>query len=107
MGPSGTAANPAAMLSTTTGLELQIPLSVIGYTGGNIMVLADINGGGDNYLSNQFLPGLGVGTGNVGTPGFDFSGTPGEYFVVTVPKPSTFALLSGGLAGLLWLRRRQ
>ena len=65
-GNSGTAANSAAALAVGTGLELAIPLSAIGYTGGSVQVLADINGGGDGYLSNQFLPGLSVGTGNVG-----------------------------------------
>jgi hypothetical protein len=75
----------------TTGLELQIPLSVIGYTGGSILVLEDVNGGGDGYLSNQFAPGLSVGTGNVGGGGpytgpsagaFNFGSTPGEFFTV-------------------------
>lgn len=107
MGAAGTAANSAAMLSTMTGLELAIPLSLLGNPTGAIGVMADINGGNDGYLSNQFLPGLAVGTGNPGGTTFDFSSTPGEYFVVAVPEPSTFALLGAGLAGLLWLRRRQ
>jgi hypothetical protein len=108
MGASGAAANYAAMLSTTTGLELQIPLSVLGWTGGNIEVLADINGGGDSYLSNQFLPGLPVGSGNLGTPGFNFANTPDEYFTVSVPEPSTLAVF--GLSGLMasrLIRRRK
>jgi len=115
MGAAGTAANPAAMLATTTGIELQIPLSVIGYTGGPIMVLADVNGGGDSYLSNQFLPGLAVGTGNLGGGGpytgpsggtFNFSNTPGEYFTVTVPEPASMGLL-GTAALMLCARRRK
>jgi hypothetical protein len=92
--------------NTTTGYELVISLSAIGYTGGNINVLADINGGGDGYLSNQFLPGLTVGSGNVGTPGFNFGSTAGEYFIVSVPEPSTVAMTLSGLAALLALRRR-
>jgi len=79
----------------TTGLELQIPLAVMGYTGGDIYVLADVNGGGDGYLSNQFLPELPVGSGNVGTPGFNFASTPSEYFIV-VPEPSSIALVISG-----------
>ena len=81
------------------------------------MVLADINGNPDNYLSNQLLPGLPDGTGNLGGGGpysgpasgaFNFGSTPGEYFtVVQVPEPSTFALLIGGVAGLLWRRGRK
>ena len=103
-------------LNTTTGYELVIPLSAIGYMGGNIEVLADINGGGEGYLSNQFLPGLPVGTGNLGGGGpygpgggtFNFSSTPGEYFtVVPAPEPTTLALLGlSGLATIVAIRRR-
>jgi hypothetical protein len=103
-------------LTVTTGWELAIPLSLLGNPSGSVEVLADINGNPDNYLSNQFLPGLPDGTGNLGAGGpysgpasgaFNFGSTPGEYFTVMVPEPSSFALLGGGLAGLLWLRRRQ
>ncbi|HUA38796.1 MAG TPA: hypothetical protein VMA35_10435, partial [Candidatus Sulfopaludibacter sp.] len=97
MGAPGTAYAGGAAVST--GYELVIPLSSIGYGGGNIMVLADVNGGGDNYLSNQFLPGLAVGTGNLGGGGpytganggqFNFGNTPGEYFTISaVPEPSS------------------
>jgi len=102
--------------NTTTGYELVIPLSAIGYTGGNIMVLADVNGTSDAYLSNQFLPGLAVGTGNVGGDGpygpggslFNFANTPGEYFTVAVPEPSTLAICGlSGLAALLGVRKRK
>jgi hypothetical protein len=93
--------------ATTTGLELVIPLADIGYTGGSVEVLADINGGSDGYLSNQFLPGLPVGTGNVGTAGFNFGSTPGEYITIAVPEPSTMVLGAAGMATLLLLRRRR
>jgi hypothetical protein len=94
--------------ATTTGYELSIPLSDIGYTGGSIMVLADINGGGDGYLSNQFLTGLPVGSGNVGTSAFNFGSTPGEYFTVAVPEPSTWAAAGvSGVLALMGLRRRK
>ena len=119
MGASGTALSGATSgANTTTGYELVIPLSAIGYTGGNIMVLADINGAGsppNTYLSNQFLPGLAVGTSNVGGGGpygpgggiFNFANTPGEYFTV-VPEPSSMVMLGfAGLTTLLALRRRE
>jgi len=108
MGTAGAALSGATSgANTTTGLELVVPLSALGYTGGNIMVLADINGGGDGYLSNQFLPGLPVGTGNLGpSTTFNFGSTPGEYFTVSVPEPSTVAMSLSGLAALLAFRRR-
>ena len=67
--------------AVTTGFELVIPLSAIGYAGGGVNaidVLVDINGGGDGYLSNQFLPGLQpIPYGNIGNPPvFNFGNTP-------------------------------
>ena len=90
--------------ATTTGLEMAIPLADLGTIDGNIEVMADINNGGLNYLSNQFLPGLGVGQGNVGTAGF----TDASYFTVPVPEPSSLAFLAmSGLSTLWMLRRRK
>jgi pimeloyl-ACP methyl ester carboxylesterase len=87
--------------NATTGLELCIPLSLLGNPTGNILVMVDINGSGDTYLSNQFLPGLTVGTANLGGGGlygpgggvFNFGSTPGQYFVVSVSNqsPSIFS----------------
>jgi hypothetical protein len=116
-GNSGTAASAAAADAVLTGMEVSIPLSVLGNPapGSTLMFLADVNGGGDNYLSNQFLPGLAVGTGNVGGGGpysgpsagaFNFSNTLGEYVSVTVPEPASMSLL-GGAALLLAGRRRR
>ena len=101
-GAAGTAFSGGAL--TTTGLELAIPLSELGTISGNIDVLADINNGGLNYLSNQFLPGMPVGTGNLGTMSFNDP----NYFVVPVPEPST--LMLGAVSGVCFLfgfRRRQ
>jgi hypothetical protein len=87
-----------------TGLELLIPLADLGAISGNIFVEADINNNGNSYLSNQFLTGLGVGTGNLGTAGFSNAG----YFVVPVPEPSTWSLLAvSGVSGLVMLRRKK
>jgi PEP-CTERM motif len=104
MGTSGAALSGATSgINTTTGLELVVPLSAIGYTGGNIEVLADINGGGDSYLSNQLLPGQPVGTANLGTSTFNNPG----FFTVPVPEPTTLALLGlSGLATFVAVRRR-
>lgn len=102
---SGTTSGAAA----TTGMELVIPLSTIGNPSGSVMVMADINGGSDGYLSNQLLPGLPVGSGSIGTSTFDFSSTPGQYFTVAaVPEPASMAFMGFfGLASLLALRRKK
>jgi len=106
-GVTGSSGSTAASLAVSTGLEIAIPLSLLGNPTGPINVLADINGGNNDYLSNQFLPGLPVGTGNLGNGGvFDFSGTPGEYFTV-VPEPSTIGLVVFGLLGALTIRHRK
>jgi hypothetical protein len=104
-GSGGTAAAPGVAAAVVTGMEFSIPLSLLGNPTGNIELLADINGGGDSFLANQFLPGLPVGSGNVGNGGkFDFSTTPGEF--VTVPEPTSLGLI-GGLSALMLLRRRK
>ena len=117
-GVDGNAGNsePGVGATVTTGMELAIPLSTIGNPSGAVMVMADINGGSDGYLSDQFLPGLAVGTGNVGGGGpysgpssgaFNFGSTPGEYFTV-VPEPASMAFLGFfGLASLLAIRRKK
>ncbi len=48
-------------ISVTTGIEIQIPLSVIGSPTGNVKVSAFINNGSHTYLSNQVLGGIGGG----------------------------------------------
>ena len=97
-GNSGTAANQAAANAVTTGLELGIPFSELGNPTGSVEVLVDINGNEYAYLSNQFLPGLPVGTVNLGAGGgtygsgggvFNFSSNPGEY--LTVPGAAASA----------------
>ena len=105
-GASGAALSGATSgAATTTGLELEIPLASLGTISGNIEVLAAINNSGDNYLSNQLLPGQPVGTGNIGSG--ILPANPG-YFTVAVPEPSTFAAAGvSGVLALLGLRRRK
>jgi len=105
MGTGGTALSGASSgANTTTGLELAIPLADLGTISGNIDVVADINNGNLNYLSNQTLPGQAVGTGNLG--GSTLSDA--NYFVVAVPEPSTWSFMAvSGLGGLFMFRRRK
>jgi glycosidase len=90
-GDSGTAADQSDADAVATGLELGIPLSALGNPSGSIEVLVDINGNQYVYLSNQFIPGLAVGTGNLGAGGtgygpgggvFNFASTAGEFLIV-------------------------
>jgi len=116
LGAPNAAANQANADAVATGFEISIPLSVLGNPTGPLLVLADINGNPDNFLSNQFLPGLPVGTANVGGGGpfsvtgvdgaFNFANTPGEFFTVAVPEPASMCLV-GGAAMMLCIRRRK
>jgi hypothetical protein len=92
-GTIGTAASQSAANAVTNGLELAIPLSLLGNPPSSVQVLICINGSGYAYLSDQFLPGLAVGTVNLGAGGtsygpgagvFNFGLTPGEYLTVPV-----------------------
>lgn len=105
---------PASGAGVTRGIELEIPLSAIG--GKNaVQVCVMVNGSGHDFVSNQVLGPLPVGTCNLGEPrSVDLSAIGGtQYFTVigdAVPAgtPWSLALLSLGLgaAAVLVLRRR-
>ncbi|MCC6229884.1 MAG: hypothetical protein IT432_11740 [Phycisphaerales bacterium] len=84
----GNVNNPEAV---TTGLELQISLTELGWTGtNNIKVVAFINGSGNDYLSNQVGGSLPEGYGNLGEPNLiDFSVIDGNQYI-TIPCPADF-----------------
>jgi len=58
-GVTGAPTGTGSGAGVTTGIEVAIPLSLLGYVKGPIKVCAFINGGGHDYVSNQFLNGVG------------------------------------------------
>jgi hypothetical protein len=70
-GGSG-AANMAAAEAVTTGIEFSIDVSDLGLNpnaAATIKLVAMVNGSSHDYLSNQMLPALAAGTGNLGGDG--------------------------------------
>jgi hypothetical protein len=106
------AADQGAAAAVTTGLELCIALSDLGYVSGPINVMVGQNGGGHDFWSNQFLGGLPAPQGNLGGDGLgnftgegaiDFTLFGGDQFFTIIPEPSTIAL--AGLALLAGMVR--
>jgi hypothetical protein len=60
-----TASDAGSSSSVTTGLEIKIPLTALGSPAGDIKICALISNGGGDYLSNQTLAGLPLGTANL------------------------------------------
>lgn len=91
-----------------TGIEVAIPLSLLGALGSEIKVAAFVNGGGHDFASNQFLGSLPAGTANLGEPrAIDLSQINGDqFFTVAVPEPTTLGLAAAAMAGLGLRRRR-
>ena len=114
-GDGSSAADQSAAQAVTTGLEFSIALADIGNpAAGDIKISAMVNGGGHDFLSNQFLGGLPAPQGNLGgdgngnftgdISGIDLNNFAGDQWF-DIPTPGTAALF--GLAGLAGIRRRR
>lgn len=99
--------NDSDPASVTTGIEVAIPLSLLGNPTGDIRVTAFVNGSGHDFASNQFMGSLPAGTGNLGEPrNIDLSQLAGNQFItVAVPEPTALGALAA--AAVLGLRRRK
>jgi hypothetical protein len=92
-GVDGDPAGTSTGAGVTTGIEVRIPISVLGWDGVSpIKVCAFINGGGHGYASNQFISPLPAGYGNMAEPRLiDMSVIPGDQFFIigggTPPNP--------------------
>jgi hypothetical protein len=103
------AANQAAAAAVATGIELALPLSLIGNPtfANGFKMAAFVNGGGHDFLSNQVLGGLPTGTGNLGDPAnVNFNNFAGNQFFA-VPEPTSMIALGLGLVGIASRRRKK
>ncbi|MFN4243765.1 MAG: hypothetical protein ACK4PI_11080 [Tepidisphaerales bacterium] len=93
VGP-GTGADSGA--GVVTGIELEIPLSLLAPDTLTLKISAFINGSGHDFLSNQVLGSLPVGTGNLGEPrSVNFANIDGnQYFTIVIPEPAALGLLA-------------
>lgn len=103
----------------TTGIEYGISLAALGNPTGDIKIIAAVNGGHADFLSNQFLGSLTAGTGNLGDDnngnynggslaGINLSKVGNPMFVVhqqAAPEPITLIVLGVGALALV-LRKR-
>jgi hypothetical protein len=94
--------------TVTTGIEVLVPLSLLGNPGDVVRISAFVNGGGHDFMSNQVMGPLPDGTGNLGEPrGVDFNQFAGnQYFTVVIPEPASLGVVGAGALVLVRRRRR-
>ena len=82
--------------SVATGIEIAIPLTELGNPAGAIKVFAAINGGGHDYMSNQIIGTLALGTPNLGEPRtIDYNTLPGAQHVEFTPASGATPTIDG------------
>ena len=95
-GVTSTSATPAQAASASTGVEYDIPFADLGLTalppgtgGGDVKIMTVVTGR-NGFLSNQFLPPLGVGNAaNLGNASLvDLTTFPGDQFLTYTLVPS-------------------
>jgi hypothetical protein len=103
-----TSSDPSGADTADTGLEMIIAGAKIGSPAAFKMMVYLQNQNGE-WLSNQFLPGLPNGTGNLNNGPADLRQYPGKHYVegACVPEQSSLGFLAAGLLPLLGLRRRK
>jgi hypothetical protein len=98
-GVSSDQGNVGDPLTATTGIEFKIPVSVLGGNLCDLKIMAFQNGGGMDFASNQFLPSLPAGTGNLGNPrAIDLTTFAGTQHVTVLPSVSGTVNFVGSMA---------
>lgn len=107
VGGSGNQSSPDGS-GVTTGWEFQMALATIGASAGSDIKVAGFVNSGGNFMSNQVIGGLPLGTGNLATTGsVNFSQLDGNQYVTVqgVPEPASMIALGAGLLALARRRR--
>ncbi len=96
-GVGGAAPSPGSGAGVTTGVEVAVPLALLGNPTGCVKVCAFVNGASHDYLSNQVL-GPATGAGNLAEPrAVNFASLGGNQYFTVCPgvTPATSSTWGG------------
>ncbi|MSR34467.1 MAG: hypothetical protein EXS12_06695 [Phycisphaerales bacterium] len=105
-GVSGDSANPGSGCGVVTGIEMKIPLGLLAWDGASdIKICAFINGPDHDFVSNQVLGSLPIGSNNLGGDGTGghLGGFPGALRGVnfaTIPGDQYLSVFGADACGL-------